>query len=160
MNMQIFSLAGTLFSLFLRPEPLCPCHCSAEGAGLKSTFCQGRYFCLLVVRAVGRATLASQDGPGAWPWRCWLLCGGSSSGSSIGNCCIAAPDTQRLTLAQYSKRWDMSCEEMSIKGAQGVNNKAGEAAVLVSSLFFLLSSVRVGIEVWETGFLCSDSVVY
>lgn len=54
----------------------------------------------------------------------------------------------------------MSCEEMSIKGAQSVKNKAGEVAVLMASLFFLLSSVRVGIEVRITGFLSSESVVY
>lgn len=100
MNMQIFSLAGTLFSPSLRSEPLCPRHSSAEGAGLKGTFCQGRYFCLLVVWAVGSVTLISQDGPGVWP----LLSGAGGScvvvpagGSSTGSCCIAAPDIQRLS---------------------------------------------------------------
>ena len=65
--MQIFSLAGALFSRSLRSVPLCPCRSSAEGAGLVGAFCQGRYFCPLEVWAVGDVTLFSQDGPGTWP---------------------------------------------------------------------------------------------
>lgn len=124
MNMQIFSLAGTLFSPSLKLEPLCPCHCSAEGAGLKGTFCQGRCFCLLVARAAGSATLISEHSPGAWPllrvevaalgWWFQLVVPPQ-----------AAPDIQGLSDWHSTAKGeiDMSCGEMSIKGAQSVEKK-------------------------------------
>lgn len=90
MNMQIFSLAGTLFSPSLRLEPLCPCHCSAEGAGLKGTFLsrqellpaggKGCRQCCTDLSAQPRCMATAQSGGGS---SCVVVpAGGSTIGSS------------------------------------------------------------------------------
>lgn len=141
-NMQVFSLAVTLFPPSLKPEPAEPCHCSAEGAGLKGTFWQGRYFFLLVVGAVGSLPdLSGQP-------RCMAT-------AQSGECVVATalvwwfqlvlPAWAAVALRLLTSRdsdWhstvkgEMSCEQMNIKGAQGVKNQTGKAAVVLPPLYF------------------------